>query len=323
MSTIDYPVEIARPDIARFRSGNCGIDYVWTFASGHPGPHVWINALMHGGEVCGAIALAHLLDHDVRPSCGTLSLSFANVAAFESTDADNPLGQRFIDEDMNRVWDKLGTTGSSIELDRARALAPLADKADYLFDLHAMSHPSEPLVIVGKVDDEANLAQGTQLSMQLGLPRLMVADRGHSAGLRLRDYGGFGDRNSHRVALVVECGAKWQTRSAEFALSYVGRVLDHFGMADPGVLELPPPTASQKPFRLVRSRRTVTIETPDFRFVHPFSGDEIIAAAGTLIAHDGEHEVRTPFDDCFLMFPALRPAPGVTAVRFGQVEEIR
>ena len=45
------------PDITGFRDGNCGIDYVHTWDSGMPGPHVLLSALVHGNEICGAIAL--------------------------------------------------------------------------------------------------------------------------------------------------------------------------------------------------------------------------------------------------------------------------
>lgn len=48
-----YPIEIEFPDIARHAPGNTGIDYVRTFDSGVAGPHVMINALTHGNEVCG------------------------------------------------------------------------------------------------------------------------------------------------------------------------------------------------------------------------------------------------------------------------------
>lgn len=322
MNRFDYPIEIARPDIARWREGNRGIDYVWTFKSRKPGPHVWINAITHGKEICGAIALDHLLRRGLRPERGTLTLSFANISAFASIDGDNPLGRRFVDQDLNRVWDKLDSDAQSIELNRARALAPLAEEADYLFDLHAMSHPTEPLVIVGRTGQPDKVAQGIALARRIGAPTLMVTDRGHDAGLRLRDYRGFGDPASDKVALVVECGGWWAAESVTFALEFIRRVLDSFEMADTTRLGLPRIREQDKPFRLVRSTETVTIHDAGFRFAEPFRGDEIIARAGTLVALDGEREVRTPFDDCFLMFPVNNPEPGVTAVRFGQVSQV-
>ena len=50
------PVELSAPDISPYRDGNTGVDYVHTFDSGRPGPDVMINAVIHGNEICGAIA---------------------------------------------------------------------------------------------------------------------------------------------------------------------------------------------------------------------------------------------------------------------------
>jgi hypothetical protein len=52
-----YPVELTVPDISVYRSGNTGLDYVTTFDSEKPGPHVMVSAVTHGNELCGAITL--------------------------------------------------------------------------------------------------------------------------------------------------------------------------------------------------------------------------------------------------------------------------
>ena len=53
-------VELDPPDLSPYAAGNTGIVYVTRFDSGRPGPHVVLNALMHGNEICGAIALDEL-----------------------------------------------------------------------------------------------------------------------------------------------------------------------------------------------------------------------------------------------------------------------
>ncbi|MBT7732452.1 MAG: succinylglutamate desuccinylase, partial [Rhodospirillaceae bacterium] len=40
-----YPVELIAPDIEAYRKGNIGIEFVTSFDSGKPGPHVMINAV--------------------------------------------------------------------------------------------------------------------------------------------------------------------------------------------------------------------------------------------------------------------------------------
>ena len=82
--------EVLPRDLSAYRVGNVGVDYVHRFESGQPGPHVLINALTHGNELCGMVAATHLLDTGVRPRCGTLTISFANVAAYESFNPARP-----------------------------------------------------------------------------------------------------------------------------------------------------------------------------------------------------------------------------------------
>lgn len=103
-------IEISPPDLSAYRAGNTGIPYVTRFESGKPGPHVVVNALIHGNELCGAVALDHLFRSDLRPARGALSLVFANVAAYAGFDPADPLASRYLDEDMNRVWDKKFST---------------------------------------------------------------------------------------------------------------------------------------------------------------------------------------------------------------------
>ena len=130
----DLPIEIHAPDIARWREGNAGVPYVHVFDSGRPGPVVHVQALTHGNEICGAIALDALLAEGFAPQCGRLSLAFGNVAAFARWDPARPFESRYVDEDFNRVWgdDALRGPRDSIELRRARELAPVVDRADFL-----------------------------------------------------------------------------------------------------------------------------------------------------------------------------------------------
>ena len=61
-----YDVEVEAPDISTYRDGNRDIPYFTTFESGRAGPKVLVTALVHGNELCGAIALDHLFRNDIR-----------------------------------------------------------------------------------------------------------------------------------------------------------------------------------------------------------------------------------------------------------------
>ena len=126
--SLNPPVfEVLPRDLSAYRKGNVGIDYVHRFESGRPGPHVLINALTHGNEICGMVAATHLLDTGVRPRIGTLTISFANVAAYESFDQSRPFESRQLVHNLNRIWSagELDGAEASPELDRARVLRPV------------------------------------------------------------------------------------------------------------------------------------------------------------------------------------------------------
>jgi hypothetical protein len=53
-------------------------------------------------------------------------------------------------------------------------------------------------------------------------------------------------------------------------------------------------------------------------FTQPWHGGDVIAQRDTLLARDGPTEIRTPYDDCLLVMPSLRPSRGHTAVRLAR-----
>jgi predicted deacylase len=308
-----YAIELSAPDISAYAAGNTGIPYVTSFDSGRPGPHVLVNALTHGNEICGAIVLNELFRDGVRPAAGKLTLSFANVGAYRRFDAADPTASRFVDEDFNRVWDKAVLDGPrrSAELVRARELRPLIDTVDLLLDIHSMQHATAPLMLAGLTDKCLDLAR------HVGVPEIIVRDAGHAAGRRMRDYGGFGDAASRKAALLVECGQHWEKRSAEVAVDTAWRFLAVSGVL-PAEQSARILAATPKPQRVVTVTDAVTIASDRFEFAANYRGLEVIPRVGTVIGRDGERDIRTPYDDCVLIMPSRRLTRGQTAVRLGR-----
>lgn len=306
----DFAVEITPPDLSPFISGNTGIPGFTTLHSGRDGPHVVIVSLIHGNEFAGAIVLAELLRTGFSPLRGRLTLGFANLAAYARFDPKNPLASRYLEEDLNRVWDDYQLFGvrRSAELDRAREMKPLVDSADLLLDLHTMLWPSEPLLLCGAG------ARGRDLALAVGTPGLAVADAGHKGGKRLIDYGRFTEGADQKAACVlVEAGQHWETKAITQSRASVVSLLRHAGMVE-GLAAPPQP-------RLAQVVRTLTARTNRFTFARDFHGGEIIREAGTIIAHDGDEAIITPEDNMMLVLPALRVAHGHTAVRLAKLIE--
>ncbi|MGS0755583.1 hypothetical protein ACVBEH_13395 [Roseateles sp. GG27B] len=148
-------IKLTPPDLTAYQSSASGVDYVHLMDSGRPGPTVMVQALTHGNELCGALALDWLFRQGpVQPLVGRLILSFANVQAYQRFDAADPSDSRYVDEDLNRVWADavLFGPGDSTELRRARQLQPFVDSADFLLDIHSMQDACRPLMVCGLLD---------------------------------------------------------------------------------------------------------------------------------------------------------------------------
>jgi predicted deacylase len=317
MSSEHYPIEIQPPDIGPYRDGSTGVDYVHVLDSGRPGPTAMVQALTHGNEVCGAIALDAFFRSGIRPANGKLILAFANVEAFARFDFDNPDASRCVDEDYNRVWadEVLFGPRDSVELRRARQLQPFVDQADFLLDIHSMHDACRPIGVCGMVDKHLELAR------RIGLPADLLIDTGHPAGLRMRDRGPFNDPASPRQALLVECGQHWERAAADVAVETVLRFLAAVGavpidqVARHLRLTLPPAQ------RVIRVTEPVVVESPDFRFLVPVVGLGVVQAAGTPIARDGDRIWTAPYDNTVLVMPSMKHLkPGNTQVRLGRYE---
>ncbi len=301
------------PDLRAYRIGNAGVEYISSLESGRTGPHAAITALVHGNEICGAVALDTILRDGVRPKRGLLSLAFVNVAAYETYDPARPEAARFLDEDLNRVWSPEALDGrrTSREIERARALRPFVDTVDYLLDIHSMSVARDPLLMAGP------LPKGRDLAMALGVSATIVRDSGHRAGRRLRDYGGFADPASPRNAALIECGQHTDPAAPARALDAAFRFLLHLEMID---AEAAGPYLRDRQIApsVVEVTHAVTAASDAFRFLADHVGMEVIPRAGTLIAHDDAKPVATPYDDCVLIMPTRKPRKGETAIRFGR-----
>jgi predicted deacylase len=307
-------VELAAPDIARWRAGTADLPYVHSFEGPRPGPHVLITGLVHGNEICGAIAIDRLLGDRLRPAQGRLSFAFVNTAAYERFDPANPTASRFVDEDFNRLWspEVLDGPRSSVELSRARDLRPLVDTVDLLLDIHSLQQGDDAMLLSGPLE------KGRSLAHQVGAPATVVADSGHAAGTRLRDYAGFADPASAKNALLVECGQHWRAGSETVALETAIRFLAATGTIDAATARAYGADAPPPPQHLIEVSEAVTAVSEDFAFEEPYRGFEVIPKAGTVIARDGARTFSTPYDNCVLVMPALRLKPGQTAVRLGR-----
>ena len=300
MSAVPPLLEVLPRDLSAYRAGNTGIPYVHRFDSGKPGPHVLVNALTHGNEICGMVAATHLLDTGVRPRIGTLTVSFANVEAYEAFDREKPFDNRQLVHNLNRIWSPEWLEGEedSPELRRARELRPVVAAADHILDIHSTSQDVEPFWVYPAFERNA------QLALAIGRPAVhLVMPDGLGSGTPVIQHGRHGlAAGDAGAALVAECGQHFLQSSADLAVQVTLDFLAQFG-----VIEARPPR-ERAPQRRYQLLQTCVVRTPDFRFTRPVVGFETFAA-GDLIATDGGQEIRAP-EDCTILMPTRQPIVG-------------
>ena len=100
------------------------------------------------------------------------------------------------------------------------------ERADLLLDLHSMHDDGVPLMLAGPLD------KGVALARKVGTPVDIIRDAGHAAGMRMRDYGGFGDPKSPKNALLIETGQHWRASSVAVAKDVTARFLAETGIVE-------------------------------------------------------------------------------------------
>jgi predicted deacylase len=293
--------EVLPRDLSPYRRGNVGVDYVHRFESGRPGPHLLVNALTHGNEFCGMVAACHLLDSGVRPLIGTLTVSFANVAAYQTFDTARPFDSRQLVHNLNRIWSAEWLDGpeQSPELQRARELRPVVAAADHVLDIHSTSQDVQPFWVYPQ------FARNGAVALAIGEPAVhLVMPAGLGSGTPLIRHGALSRPDHHGVGLVAECGQHFLQTSADRAIRVAQGFLAHFGLVAPAA-QRPAPAPAQR-YELLQ---TWVVKRPDFRFTRPLVGFETFGN-GELIATDGGEEVRALCDNCTVLMPTREPIVG-------------
>ncbi len=307
----DAPIELLPRDLSIWQQGNCGVDYVHRFDSGHKGPELVIQALTHGNEICGANALLWLLENDIRPTKGAMTLIFANVEAYKTFDPQRPFASRCLNVDMNRVWHASQLTRpDSHEALRAIELLPFIENADSLLDLHSTTFAVTPMLIYP--DNACNRQFADQLAFPF--PHLLYDLGSYHTGMLISEHERHSDGG---FSLVAECGQHFAKSTSQQALATTLRFLQLHGMLK-DTIELPDwgysPDSNAGHYRI---DRVLKAESEKFRFVELFKGFEQFDK-GELIAIDDQELIAAPFDNCALIMPARVPIAGEEVVTLAE-----
>lgn len=304
-----YPeslLQVTPRDLSTYRSSDTGIDYVHSFDSGVAGPHVMINSLTKGNEICGSEAVATMLDEGLRPARGILTLSFANVAAYEILDVRNPAPAKFLDANFNRIWSDAVLDGGSAEreVQRARAMRPVIQEVDALLDLLSDCYYRAPgpwydPPLLSYIEKPASRALADKIGFPLHHIGCPPRPSGEHSNL-LFEYGRFSDLDDPAVGLLAECGPHFASDSVDRAMNVAARfllamdVIEADTAARYGALEPAGEVLTYTDMLAPQAR------SDEFRWAGEFHGHETFNK-NDLIATDGGDELRAPWDDCVLI----------------------
>ena len=131
-----------------------------------PGPRLLVLGAVHGNEVCGARAIAQLIE---ELDSGALAITRGALSLVPVT---NPLAyqlkQRTGDRNLNR-----NMAPSAIPQDFedriANVLCPLLDAHDALLDLHSFHTGGRPFVMIGPQNNSGTLEPFSQAAAEMQL----------------------------------------------------------------------------------------------------------------------------------------------------------
>ena len=179
-----------------------------------------------------------------------------------------------------------------------------------------MENKGPPLVLTGPTERALDLAT------RIGIPEYIVRDGGHANGTRLRDYCPFSTDDGDRTALLVECGQREHPDSARVAIDVSIKFLACLDLISPDTQSKLSARKSTPIQRIVNVTHAVTAASDNFVFPDHVDGFQVIHQAGTIIAHDGDQPVKTPYDNCVLVMPSREATSGETVLRLGRYAQV-
>ena len=271
------------------------------------GPSLIVLGAVHGNEVCGAHAIAHVIDElhtgRLQLARGRLTLvPVANPLAFKQ-------GTRGGERNLNRHF--VPRADPQDYEDRVtRQLAPLLAAHDALLDLHSFHTAGDPFAMVGPLDNPgprepfARAAEELALARALGAPQVVqgwleVYDRAARARAELPGDDGIGTnefmRSQGGYAVTLECGFHDDPQAIEVATQAIRGALAHLGLA---AVAAPAPHAS----RVARLREVVLREAPGDTLARDWRSFDTVGAGDVIGVRADGRAVRAERAGCVL-FP--------------------
>jgi predicted deacylase len=269
-----------------------------TYDRGIAGPTVLVAAVIHGNEPAGVVAFRNVLDcleKDAIELRGRVVGLAGNLAAYE-------LGQRFVEEDLNRAWSrervarlkapgfKARTVDESQQAELLTALERELEGASgpvFFLDLHTSSATGGPFVCIGDTIRNRRFAEGFPVPTILGLEEQVDG--------ALLEY----VNNLGHITVGIEAGQHDQQQSVAYHEAFLALALVRSGCVPRSAaseaqrhFEALREAAGKLPAVLEVHHRHVIVRGDGFR-MRPGYTNFASLSADELVANDDNGEIRT------------------------------
>ena len=301
-----------------------------------PGPRLLVLGAVHGNEVCGARAIATLIE---ELEAGTLAIQRGTLTLVPVT---NPLayqlGQRTGERNLNR-----NMAPSAIPQDfedrLANVLCPLLDAHDVLLDLHSFHTGGAPFVMIGPQNNSgalepfAHAGAEMQLALHTGPHRIVegwldtysrgiqkriaksASESGRAQTLVTNPNYGVGTteymRSRGGYGVTLECGQHDDPLAVGVARHAILQTLALLGLA---ALPLAPEPPTREILRLVD---VTDRDHPDDSFSREWRSFDAVKV-GDVIGTRSSVEAITAPSDGYIVFPNPRAEVGQEWFYFAQ-----
>lgn len=252
------------------RSLCLGYEYINSWISG---PTIWIVAITHGNEIAG-LKIFEQLKKNITIKNGTIILIPSNIDAYQSyIKQHDPLSFRFIDHDMNRIWDDSYIEWSS-EYKRRNELKAILLECDIIIDIHSVS----------KWDDVLGIADPISLKDAIGWMDtekiLMQSENDNSMTAWCTRQG--------KISFGLEAGNHISEQGVKNGIRNIENMLVYFGLMDGSIEKFfPSPDA-------LMFLEEIKVSSDNFKYARDFESFNVLSI-NEIIAYDGWNEIKNPY----------------------------
>jgi len=237
---------------------------------------------LHGNEPIGGMILDVL--KQILPTQkihGEIYLILGNPKAYEKN-------KRFIDCDLNRIFDLNFKKPYNIEQQRALKIAPILKKADYLLDLHSTQKPSIPFVYCKSSPEHFELAEIFQTKY------IVTANKKFKNKLKTVSADSFVDKHGG-IGITFETGWNEDILNFPEVFRKTKEFLSHLKVA----FQDTKPQSSKS--TILEVQEHLIPHLPEFKFSKNYQNFDCVRK-GESIAKEGNKCITKAYN-CYIVFP--------------------